>query len=243
MNRFVLFVGMLSLGLSEGSAHAEIERTITSSRVLFGDLIPTAPPDIAEIDLGPAPPAGSSRLYSTEELLKAARQAGRTLLIRDSVRAVRATKRWTQAELLAFITPKLKAALPEYARLLRVEVPRTLTTVPGIELNRVEPGQLPNRRGTVQTSALFELTVDGKLEQRLTLPIVLDLGERPKPVEIERGTTVTLQISLGATRVSAAAVPLQTVAVGSVALFRVVKTRKTLRAKLLSPSAAEVVHE
>ncbi len=243
MHRYPLVLGMLLLGLSPRSAQAEIERTVTSSRVLFGILVPSAPLEVADLDLGPAPPAGSSRLYSTEELVMAARQAGTKLLVKDSVRAVRAAKRWTQAELLTFITPKLKAALPNYARLLRVDVPRTLVTVPCVELSRVEPGQLPNRRGTVQTSALFELTVDGKLEQRLSLPIVLDLGERPKPVEVERGTTVALQITLGASRVSAAAIAVQTVAVGSVALFRVTKTRKTLRAKLLSPSTAEVVSE
>jgi hypothetical protein len=205
--------------------------------------VPSAPPELAEVDLGPAPPAGASRLYSTEELLTAARQAGKQLLIRESVRAVRATKRWTQAEFTSFITPKLKASLPEYARVLRVEVPRSLVTVSNIELGRIEPGQLPNRRGTVQTSALFELTVEGKLVQRLSLPVVLELGERPKPAEVERGATVTLQVNLGTTRVSAQAAPLQTLAVGAVGLFRVVKTRKTLRAKLLSTTLAEVTSE
>jgi flagella basal body P-ring formation protein FlgA len=72
---------------------------------------------------------------------------------------------------------------------------------------------------------------------------VLDLDERPKPIEIDRGASVVLTINLGRTRVSAAAVTLQPTAVGSVALFRVVKTRKTIRAKLLSPSTAEVVSE
>lgn len=243
MARSHLVIGIFLLGLSPGVGHAEIERKITSSRVLFGDLVPTAPADIAALDLGPAPPAGSSRLYSTDDLLAAARQAGKQLVIADSVRAVRATKRWNQAEFTAFITPKLKAVLPEYARLLHVDVPRSLTTVLGIELSRVQPGQLPNRRGTVQTSAMLELTVNGRLEQRLTLPVVLDLGERPKPPEIERGATVSLQITLGATTVSASAVALQTMAVGSAGLFRVTKTRKTLRAKLLSPSTAEVVSE
>jgi hypothetical protein len=231
------------LWLSPRPAQAEIERTIASSRVLFGDLIPNVPSDLAKLDLGPAPPAGSSRLFSAGELSAAAHEIGTKLDVSDSVRVVRATKRWSQAELLAFITPRLRDALPTHATLIRVDVPRTLITVTQVQLSRLEFGQLPNRRGQVHTSAMAELSSDGRIEQRLTFPVVLDLEERPKPIEIERGMSVVLTINLGSAKVSTAAVTLQPMAVGSTALFRVVKTRKTIRARLLSPSTAEVVSE
>lgn len=243
MRRMLLIFAMLLLGSSPRAALGEIERVITSNRVLLGVLVPSAPAEIADLDLGPAPPAGSSRLYSSSELSYAAQQGGKTLLVPDSVRAVRATKRWSQAEFSSFVTPKLKATLPNYARLVHVDVPRTLLTVQNVELNRIEWGQLPNRRGTVHTSALAELSADGKVEQRLTLAVVLDLSDRPKPVEVAHGSSVALHINLGSTRVSAAAITLQALPVGGVGLFRVIKTRKTLRAKLLSPSTAEVVSE
>jgi hypothetical protein len=231
------------LWLIPSSAQAELERIIASSRVLFGDLVPDAPSDLAKLDLGPAPPAGSSRLFSAGELSAAARETGTKLVVGDSVRVIRATRRWSQAELLALVTPKLRAALPDYARLLRVDVPRTLVTVSHVELSRLELGQLPNRRGQVHTSAMAELSSDGRIEQRLTLPVVLDLDERPKPIEVDRGASVVLSINLGSARVSTTAITLQATAVGSTALFRVVKTRKTIRARLLSPSTAEVVSE
>jgi hypothetical protein len=243
MLRNLLFLCVVLLGLSPRFAYAEIEKTISSSRVLLGDLVLDAPADIADLDLGPAPSAGASRLYSAADLLAAAQQVGRKIVVTDSVRVVRATKRWSQAEFLAFVTPKLKSMLPEYAKLLRIEVPRGLVTVPSIELKRLELGQVPNRRGTVHTTAMVELSIDGRIEQRLSLPIVLDLDERPKPVEVDRGTSVVLVINLGSAKVSATAITLQSTAVGSVALFRVLKTRKTLRARLLTTSTAEVVSE
>jgi hypothetical protein len=243
MPRIILIFCVLVCWLSPSRAMAETAKTIAVGRVHFGDLVPDAPLEIAGLDLGPAPPAGSSRLYSREELTAVAQRAGNFLVVRESIRAVRATTRWSQAELLALVTPKLTAALPEYAKLLRVDVPKTLVTAANLELTRLELGQIPARRGNAQTSAVAELGIDGKVELRLTLPVVLVLDDPPKPIEVERGSTVALVINLGAARVSAAAVTLQTTSVGAVSLFRVIKTRKTLRARLLSTSTAEVVSE
>lgn len=238
-----LILCFLLASLDPRLAAAETERPIVSSRVSLGDLLPNAPTELANLDLGPAPPAGSSRLYSIGDLVAAARAAGHTLVVKDSVRAVRATQHFSQTELSAMLTPKIEAALPGYAKLVRVDFPRALVTPAGVELNHIVFGQLPNRRGTVHTSVVAELSVEGKIERRLSLRVVVELEERPKPIEIERGTLVTLVINLGATKVSAAAMSVHSVAVGSSGLFRVRKTQKTLRAKLISRSAAEVVSE
>jgi hypothetical protein len=241
MKHLVLVLVFAMFSGAAGAAQAETQRTINASRVQLGAIWPGVPEELAGLDLGAAPPAGSSRLYSPQDLTAIARQAGSRYVFKEAVRVVRATKRWSQRELLEWVTPELQRALPGHARLTRVEIPRQLVTAEGVELSRVQLGQVPNRRGSAMTSAVLEFRSGSNIEQRVTVSVYLDLDEPPKPIELPQGAPVTLVVNLGSAKVSTSAVALQTVAVGSTALFRVVKTRKTLHAKLVSTSMAEVV--
>lgn len=242
MNRATSALTVLLLWLSPNFAGAEVQRAVTTSRVRLGELVPDAPTAVQDLDLGPAPPAGSSRLFAAAELVSAAQRAGATLTVPDSVRAVRATRRWTQIELRELVQERLQRTLPSHAHLLKVDVPRTLLTSTTAELSQVTLGQLPNRQGTVHTSAVVELAGEGRVEHRLVVGVSLELGAPPKPIELPQGAPLTLMVRLGSTQVSAQAVTLQPAAVGSIALVRVVKTRKTLRSKILTESTAEVVN-
>ncbi|HEY5957028.1 MAG TPA: flagella basal body P-ring formation protein FlgA [Polyangiaceae bacterium] len=241
MTKLLLSLVLALLCMSPRTAQAETARMIVASRVQMGAILPDVPEELASVDLGASPPAGSSRLYSVQDLTAAARQAGSRYVVKDAIRVVRATKRWTQSELVDLIAPAVKRSLPLHAHLLHIDVPKQLITAQGVELSRVQVGQIPNHRGAALTSAVLELRADGNIEQRVALTLHLDLDDPPKPVEVTQGTTITLVVNLGAAKVSTAAIALQTAAVGSIALFRVVKTRKTLHAKLISALTAEVV--
>jgi len=241
MNRATTALTVCLLWLSPSLARAEVHKVITTSRVRFGELVPDAPTEVQDLDLGPAPPAGSSRLFSANELASAARRAGTNVAVSDSVRVVRATKRWSQLELRELVKSKLQSTLPAHARLLHVDVPQFLVSSTTAELSRVTLGQLPSRQGTVHTSAVADLTSDGRIEHRLVISVALDLGIPPKPIELPQGTLLTLVIRLGTTQVSTSATTLQPTTVGSIALVRVIKTRKTLHGKILTATMAEVV--
>jgi hypothetical protein len=232
-----------SLAALPNTAAAEREQLIESGRIHLGEIVPNLPTSARTLDLGAAPRAGGSRLISVEELNRALKAAGEIQTVTTGVRVVRASKRWSQPELVAWISPAVTQALPSFATLIRLEVPRSLLTPTTAAIGNVELAQLPKIRGTVHTSAVISVTVDGELEQRLSFPVVLELGEQPKPVSVPRGQNLTVSITLGLARISASAVTLHSVAVGEIALCRILKTKKVLRARLLTPSTAEVLSE
>lgn len=214
---------------------------VTTNRVRLGELLPQAPAEAVDVDLGPAPPVGSSRLFAAAELVLAARRAGALIVVSDSIRAIRATKHWTQLELRQLLTNRLQSLLPRHARLLQLDVPQTLATSTTAELSRVTLGQIPSRQGAASTSAVAEFTGEGRIEHRVVVAVTLELSTPPKPIELPQGSPLNLTIRLGLTQVSARAVTLQPATIGSITLVRVLKTRKTLRSKILTESTAEVL--
>lgn len=225
------------------NATAERAYTIDSSRILLGLLVPDLNAEAALVDLGPAPRPGGSRLMGMSELNQALRSAGAKLTVSESVRVVRSSRRWTQAALRDFMTAAVGGALPDYATLTHLDVPRSLTTATTIDIGNVVIGQLPKRTGSVRTSAVIELMADGQLEQRVSLPLTVELGARPKPEAVERGQSVTITIDLGRAKITAPAVTLQSGEVGTVVLCRVLRTKKVLRVKLQSKTQGNLVTE
>jgi flagella basal body P-ring formation protein FlgA len=231
------------LGTTSTFAAAERKQLIESNRIYLGDLISDLPSDIATLDLGASPKAGGSRLFLATEINRVLKSVNQNRTVNDSVRVVRSTKHWNQRDLLEFISPAISQALPAYATLVRLDVPRSVLTPTAVSVGHVEFAPFPKRRGTLSTSVVVELVVDNELEQRLSFPLVVELAEQPKPVTVPRGQNVTLSINFGLTHVSATAVTLQPTEVGSSALCRVLRTKKVLRAKMLSTSTAEVLSE
>lgn len=243
MNRLTFSLFFLVLSVAARPGLAEREQVIDGNRIQLGDIVPNLSPMPAALDLGPAPKAGGSRLLSKQEISRALKDAGASAAVTDSVRVVRGTKRWTQQNLITWVSPAVQAALPNNATLVQVQAPRTYLTPTNAVVGNIELGQLPRRRGTLHTTAIVDINVDGRLDQRLTLPLVLELAEPQRPVTVPRGQSVTLSISLGQTRVSAIATTMQTAEVGDHTLCRVSRTKKVLRARLLTANTAEVVVE
>ena len=225
------------------AAMAEREQRIESNRILLGDVVENIPVELEKIDLGPSPRAGSSRLISAEELNRTLKASGETQTVHEGVRVIRSSKRWTQTELTEWLTPAIKLSLPTFATLIRIESPRSLTLPSEATLGRVEFSQLPKRRGTANTTLIVHVTANGELEQRLMLKAVVNLSEQQKPDVIARNTSLNLSIRLGTANVSTIGTTLQSGEVGSIVLCRVVKTKKVLRARIISNNSAEVLSE
>jgi hypothetical protein len=106
-------------------ASGEETRTVDHARMRLADLVPSVPASMADIDLGPSPPPGGTRLVGRDEMIVAIRRAGafaNTTRLPSSIRAVAASRRIPSSELTAL-------AAAEIAKHLR----------PGVELKKTEP--------------------------------------------------------------------------------------------------------
>src|SRR3954447_19412156 len=97
-------------------AYAESERTIDGTRIVLKDVSDGYDDgDLAALDLGPAPPPGSSRLLSraeAEDQLHTAGDDAKSLRMPSALRVKSAAKRWSPEELREAVPPRLMAALP-----------------------------------------------------------------------------------------------------------------------------------
>jgi hypothetical protein len=206
--------------------------------------MPDAPGVVHDVDLGPAPAPGNSRLLSRQEIERQLREAGQSpslVRVPASIRVTSAAKRWTVAELETLVQPAIERALPRGARLAKLRVRKGYALSPRSEVGRVTIGKLPKREGSHQTTAMVELVADGETSVRLPVSVELELGAQASQSVLEKGAAVHLVIERGAARVSAVGVALSAGDVGDVVQFKVQNTHKVLRARIESRTTAKVV--
>ncbi len=241
MRRLILILASLTLA---ALAHAaEDVRVVDAPRVLVGDLVPTAPVELAKIDVGPAPRPGSSRLFTPTDLESLLNPIRGQLAPHSSVRVVRATRRWTEPELRSWLEEALRKQLPPYAQLVRLEVPRNLLTPASVDIGVITLARLVKRSGTQRASVAFELRTRGQAHERLNLVAELALDSRATLRDITRGTSLTLVVSSSGSRVTASATALADADIGDTIAFQVSRTHKVLRARVSSSREAEVLGE
>ena len=227
-------------------AKAEAIQWVNAPRMCFGDAVPQASGPLASVDLGASPPPGSSRLFSRDELRTYAIQAHEEFSnvdIPSSVRVKRATHRFTAHELDTLVRPALVARLPEGVTLIRMTLPNEYVSVPNLQVSSVQMPRLPKREGITRATPVFELTAGGALVARLPVTVEVQLDERATHYVLERGATLNLVIDSGASRVSASATLMSPADVGDIVACQVVKTRKVLRARVMSVQEASVVQQ
>ena len=234
------------MAVSTASAKSETTRMLDAQRITFRDLVPEATGALAAIDLGAAPPPGGSRLFSADDLRTAivlSRTNAENVPIPASVRVVRVTRRFSEGELDVLIRPSLSALLPPGATIVAIQLPRSVLTVPQVSVGDIRMPRLPKRVGLTRTSAVAELVVGGDVLTRVPLTMDVRLDERATRYLLERGAPLNLVIDTGLTRVTAAAVVQSPADLGDVVPCQVSRTRKILRAKIISSREAVVVQQ
>lgn len=225
-------------------ATAETERLVESARVRLDDVVLVSDPELASIDLGPAPPPGSSRLFGRDEILRLLEARGGSLRGKPVPAAIRvrsAGKRFSADELEELVDSAVRAALPPGATVKELRVSRGVLTSPRIEVGTVRIPRLVRRAGPLTVTASVDLTHDGEVTERIPVTVALELDARAARSLVQKGSRVDLVIARGPARISASAVALDDVELGEVRSFRVSSTNKVLRARLESPTLAVVV--
>ena len=227
------------------SANAEIERTIDGSRIHLKDVSDGYDEsDLAGLDLGPAPPPGSSRLLSrgeVEDQLRAAGDDAKSLRMPSALRVKSASKRWSPEDLRAAVMPRLMAALPLGVTFKAAKLNRSLMTSPSVVVGEAHFPKFPKREGELTLTATVDLQQDGVTVLRVPVTVVVLITEAATHAAASKGARINLVIEHGAARVTALATALSDTELGEVGLFRVATTLRVLRARLQSPDSAQVV--
>jgi hypothetical protein len=234
---------VLSVLLALGVARAEPLRTVESARIRLADVVATKDPELAEIDLGPSPPPGSSRLFGRSEIVSMLKARGvtRAVAMPPVVRVQSAGRRFTADELESLIEPHARGSLPAGVVLKELRVARAVLTSPRAEIGEVRMPRLPRRAGELTITASADLLHEANVVARVPVTLVLELDRQAAAPLVQKGARLDLVIARGAARISAAGVALDDADLDEVRSFRVSSTGKVLRARVESATRAVVV--
>lgn len=217
------------------SAHTGvIEITTEAPRVRYGQLVANAPPELAELDLGPAPGAFGSRLYSRAELEQAARAAG-VATPQKLPSAVRVLRKMTTLDALGVqeaaqrayaSAPRAHATLGAVKRSGKVQVPAGYTDV------SLDLPKFPRRAGALSTSITIVFSRDGEPLARIDASAQFALAPEHALPEVARGSSVSLAIRRGSVEVTTPALVTRDADAGDIVQVTIRATGRSVRARL-----------
>lgn len=244
MRRFPALFASLAVGAFALVASAEPVRTVDSARLQLKDVADVANGDLAEVDLGPAPPPGASRVFVREDVLRDLQSQGidpRAVKLPARVRVASAARRFAPNELAEMVRQPLLAALPPAVKLDSLTIARGVVASPKISVGEVRVPKLQRRAGSTTVTAMVDLMHDDQVATRLPLTLKLAVSEQAAAALVTRGSRVELVIARGTAKISASAIALDDAELGQIASFKVSSTQKVLRARVESRTEAVVV--
>lgn len=242
---FSVLFAAFALSVS-ASAAAGGARVVDGPRLLLSDIVSSAPLEIADTDVGAAPPPGASRVVSRAEVARALERSGvdgSSLSIPKQVRVESRAERLNPEQLVTRVTPAVLAALPAGVELENLSTSRSLVLSPRAEVGAVRVPKLPKREGAMKITLSVEIVTPGASPLVVPLTANLRLGPEAASYAVVRGAELTAYIERGPARIGAIAVALGDADLGELVLLQIVKTRKVLKARLESRGSARVVSE
>lgn len=236
-------VACMTLSFGRQSA-AQESRHVDGPRLHLGDVVNGAPVEYADLDLGPSPPPGNSRLISKAELSRALALAGleaKAVKLPSAVRVIRSARRLSAADVASGSRPLVEARLSRGARLVELRARSGVLVANTAAVISIRLPKLPARVGQVVLTATAEIGEDGAIAARVPLRVVLELGPDASRPDVARGARIDLVIEHGVASVSASAICLGDANIGDVASFKVEATKKILRARVEGTQRARVV--
>lgn len=241
--RFIALALTLGL-LAPWHGIADTMITVDSLRIVLGDVLPDAPSEAKQADLGRAPPPGGVRTLSRAEVVRRLRALGlgqQNLQIPRLLRVKSASRKLSATELEALAREALSDVLMEGVSIQNVRSMRSLVVSPNARAIPPKTPSLPHRAGPFKTTLSLPFAHEGEVVDRATLSVTLHISEEAAKPLIEKGSLVTLVIDRNGARISAKGVAMGDGYFGEVQSFQVQRTRKMLRARISSRYSAEVV--
>jgi len=227
-----------------GTASADDTHVVKGAQVHLSDVVAELPAEIPDLEIGAAPPPGSSRSIARSEIQDAASKSGvslKNLRIPSAVRVTSAAKRWSTDDLANAALPTLGKVLPLGVTIKRARAISKAVTSPTASISAVRVPRLPRREGEYLTTATIELSNDGQIVARIPFQLSLDISSAAALPALTKGSRVQLMIESGPARITATAVALTDGELGDTLQFRVATTQKILYGRLEEPTLARVV--
>lgn len=236
---------VLSLAIAIAPAAAAPEAPpvqVIGPRVHLVDVLPGAPREAADADLGPAPPPGGTRVVDRAEIVRALRERGvaEPKRLPASVRVVRKMRRLGARDLDALARTAVADKLGR-ATLAAVHAPAATDVADGWTQVTAEVPPAPRRAGTFATVATLTFVVGGDVLGRVGVPIELAMSEEAARPDVAKGASLSLVVRRGAVEVSAPATASADGNVGDVVPVLVRATGRVLRARLLQKDPAKAL--
>lgn len=234
---------MLSIALMAPGFHPDVVRHVDHARLRVADVVPEITAPVADVDLGPAPPPGSSRLVPRDEVTTAVRQAGLSIdeaRVPHAVRVVSASRHIDPEAFANEAAAAVRSALPAGVSLVRVEPGQALVVGPRASVRAAVIPPLAKKVGEQKTSATIEIASDGVSVAHVPAMIVVNVSAEAARPDVARGASIAIVIEEHGVHVSAAGSVLSDANVGDVVGVQVASTGRTLRARIVSRSEARV---
>ncbi len=236
---------LYGVGMAAASpASAQIVVEVDAPTLTLGEVVAGAPEALRQIDLGPTPPAGSSRLLVRAELRRMLAAAGveaHDISLPQAVRVKTRSERWSVSRLTQAATQTSQAALPAGVQLQSASVRLNLVLPEGTVATRLELPTIPKRAGQAKLSAVLLLEHDSQVIRRVPVALVVDISEEAARPLLAKGAVLRVYIEKSSAKIAALAEALQEGDVGDTLQFRIQATRRVVRAKVESQHRARVV--
>jgi hypothetical protein len=179
---------------------------VASARVYVGDLASGLTREAADVDIGPAPAAGGSRLIDREEIVQAlrAKHIVEPAGLPSAVRVVRKMKRLWAADLETIVRDALAEKLTPGVALSAVHPLQFVDVPEGCTRITADLTRPPHRKGPFPSVVRLTFYDAAQALWMLTVPVDLTLSDEALVSDVQRGNRVTLVIRRGLVEVSSA---------------------------------------
>jgi hypothetical protein len=178
---------------------------VVGPRVRIVDVMPTAPADVASLDLGAAPAVGGTRVVSREEIVAAivAAKAKQPKGVPDAVRVARKVKTVGAADLEKELRASLKLhPLAKGGALVAVRPPKSIDVGAGWDRVVVDVPRPPRKTGPWSTTATLVFARGEETLGKVSLPIDVALPAAAAIPDVAQKAGITLVIERGQVEVS-----------------------------------------
>jgi hypothetical protein len=233
---FVIFSPLLASAAPRAPI-AIPEVQISGTRIHLSDVVPTAPAEMANLDLGAAPAGGGSRIFAQGDLALALgdkmNDSKNKIVLPTTIRVVRKMHKLDIAELeqttkasIATMHLWRGASLFQARPTHAAEVPAGWTK---IDIDVPRP---PHRSGMLATNATLSFQADGETLAKVIVPIDLMLSDEAARPDITHGSEIQLVVKRGLVEVATPATAGADGDEGDVISVTVKASNRVLRARV-----------
>jgi hypothetical protein len=221
------------------------DREVDDTRLHVKDIVSGATDELGNVDLGPAPPPGASRLMGRNEIEASIQRAGQSakgIKIPESIRVVRASRTVYPEELTSMVSPHIEKNLRPGISLKKMDPAREIVVSPRATVLRVTFPTPPRQKGTFRTTATVEIGESDEAVTRVFIPLTLDVTEEASRPDIARGSKIALVLNERGLEIQTGGLTMADANVGDVVQVRVTSTNRVLRARIQTRDKAEILN-